>query len=154
MANKRGGGKGGPRPGMSAEERAEEAMQMLHARRSGASYDAIGRQFGLSSRAVFMKVQKLLADMPKEEAAELRALESQKLDFAEFSLRAQIKAGNVGAINALVRISESRRRLLGLNMPEQHEVKISREEESLIGQLASALTERQQRETEEGGTRG
>lgn len=139
MANKRGGGKGGPRPGMTAEERAEEAMQMLHARRSGASYDAIGRQFGLSSRAVFVKVQKLLSDMPKEEAAELRALESQKLDFAEFSLRAQIKAGNVGAINALVRISESRRRLLGLDMPQQHEVKISREEQSLAEQMAREL---------------
>lgn len=139
MANKRGGGKGGPRPGMTAEERAEEAMQMLHARRSGASYDAIGRQFGLSSRAVFVKVQKLLADMPKEEAAELRALESQKLDFAEFSLRAQIKAGNVGAINAMVRISESRRRLLGLDMPQQHEVKISREEQSLAEQMAREL---------------
>lgn len=139
MANKRGGGKGGPRPGMTAEERAEEAMQMLHARRSGASYDAIGRQFGLSSRAVFMKVQKLLSDMPKEEAAELRALESQKLDFAEFSLRAQIKAGNVGAINAMVRISESRRRLLGLDMPQQHEVKISREEQTLAEQMAREL---------------
>lgn len=139
MANKKGGGKGGPRPGMTAEERAEEAMQMLHARRAGASYDAIGRQFGLSSRAVFLKVQKLLQDMPKEEAAELRSLESQKLDFAEFSLRSQIKAGNIGAINAMVRISESRRRLLGLDMPQQHEVKISREEQSLAEQMAREL---------------
>lgn len=139
MANKRGGGKGGPRPGMTAEERAEEAMQMLHARRSGASYEAIGRQFGLSSRAVFVKVQKLLSDMPKEEAANLRALESQKLDYAELALREQIKAGNVGAINAMVRISESRRRLLGLDMPQQHEVKISREEQTLAEQMAREL---------------
>lgn len=139
MANKRGGGKGGPRPGMTAEQRAEEAMQMLHARRSGASYEAIGRQFGLSSRAVFVKVQKLLSDMPKEEAANLRALESQKLDYAELALREQIKAGNVGAINAMVRISESRRRLLGLDMPQQHEVKISREEQTLAEQMAREL---------------
>lgn len=154
MANKKGSHRGGPRPGMTEEERAREVQQMLAMRRAGASYSAIGDHFGIARETVFHKVRDELRNMPREEATELRALEAVKLDQAEFKLQAGIKAGDVKAITALVRVSESRRKLLGLDMPEQHEVKISREEESLIDQLASALTERQQRETEEGGTRG
>lgn len=152
MANFKGG-KGGRRKGMTDEDRAEELQQMLHARRAGASFAAIGRQFGISQHTVHDKIKAAIADMPKEEASELRSLEAQKLDFAETRLQDQIRAGNVPAINALVRLSESRRKLLGLDMPEQHEVKISREEESLIDQLASALTEQsKRREAEEEDT--
>lgn len=149
MSKKKDGSKGGPRAGMTDEERAEEVQQMLHARRAGASYAAIARQFGLNVKTVHEKITAALRDMPKDEAAELRMLEAQKLDYAETRLAGAIKVGDVKAINALVRISESRRKLLGLDMPEQHEVKISREEESLIDQLAAALTERAERERRE-----
>lgn len=149
MANKRGSGLGGPRAGMTDEQRAEETQQMLHARRAGASYAAIARQFGVSTKTVHDKVKAALADMPREAATELRALESQKLDYAEFALREQIKIGNVQAINTLVRISESRRRLLGLDMPEQHEVKITREEQTLAEQMARELQVKFTREADE-----
>lgn len=144
----RTGSRGGRRKGMTAEERAEEVQQMLHARRAGASYPAIARQFGLNVKTVHEKVTAALRDMPKEEAAELRALEAQKLDYAETRLQGQIMVGNVGAINALVRISESRRRLLGLDMPQQHEVKISREEQTLAEQMARELQTKFDREAD------
>lgn len=138
--------RGGPRTWMTQEERQQELFQMLHARRGGASYQAIANQFGLSVKTVHEKITAVLRDLPHSEAVELRALEAQKLDYAETRLQEAIKLGDTKAINTLVRISESRRRLLGLDMPEQHEVKISREEESLVDQLAKALTERHERE--------
>lgn len=131
---------------MTEEQRQEELAVMLRMRRAGADYAAIGRHFGISPPSVWEKVTKALRDMPKDEATELRTLEVAKLDFAETRLQDAVKVGDVTAINTLVRISESRRRLLGLDMPEQHEVKISREEETLVDQLAKALTERHERE--------
>jgi len=96
------------------------------------------------------KIRAELRNIPKDEATELRTLEALKLDQAEVHLQAGVKAGDPRAITTLVRISESRRRLLGLDMPEQHEVRISREEETLIDQLAAALAERDRREDREG----
>lgn len=142
--------RGGRRRGMTEEERQEEVWAMLHMRRGGASYAAIAAQHGLNVKTVHEKITAALRDIPKDEAAELRMLESQKLDYAETRLAGAIKVGDVKAINALIRISESRRKLLGLDMPEQHEVKISREEETLIDQLAAALAERDRREDHEG----
>lgn len=146
--SKKDGSKGGPRPGMTDEERAEEVQQMLHARRAGASYAAIARQFGLNVKTVHEKVTAALRDIPKDEATELRALEAQKLDYAETRLQDHIRVGDVQAINALVRISESRRRLLGLDMPEQHEVKVSNEEQSLMRQAVAALREKAERDAQ------
>lgn len=139
----------GRRPNISAEQLARETEQILSMRQAGASYSAIGRHLGLARETVYKRLKKELQDMPREQAAELRALEVLKLDRAEFQLQAGVKAGDVRSIGALVRISESRRKLLGLDMPEQHEVKISREEEALVDQLAAALTERDRREQQE-----
>ena len=142
--------RGGPRKGMTQEQREQELQQMLSMRRSGASYTAIARHFGLDRTVVAEKIRAELRNIPKDEATELRTLEALKLDQAEVHLQAGVKAGDPRAITTLVRISESRRRLLGLDMPEQHEVRISREEETLIDQLAAALAERDRREDREG----
>lgn len=142
--------RGGPRKGMTQEQREQELQQMLSMRRSGASYTAIARHFGLDRTVVTEKIRAELRNIPKDEATELRTLEALKLDQAEVHLQAGVKAGDPRAITTLVRISESRRRLLGLDMPEQHEVRISREEETLIDQLAAALAERDRREDHEG----
>lgn len=141
--------RGGPRKGMTQEQREQELQQMLSMRRSGASYTAIARHFGLDRTVVTEKIRAELRNIPKDEATELRTLEALKLDQAEVHLQAGVKAGDPRAITTLVRISESRRRLLGLDMPEQHEVRISREEETLIDQLAAALAERDRREDRE-----
>ena len=138
--------RGGPRTGMTAQEREQELVTILRMRRAGADYNAIGKHFGINPSTAYQKVRKAIQDMPKEEASELRALEAAKLDFAETHLQTGIKAGDTKSITALVRLSESRRKLLGLDMPEQHEVKITREEESLADQLAAALTEKIKRE--------
>lgn len=137
---------------MTEEERAAEVHQMVRMRTYGASYQAIGDHFGVSKDVAFRKIKAELRSLPQEDAADLRALEAAKLDAAELRLQDGIKEGNVAAINTLVRVSESRRKLLGLDLPEQHEVKISREEESLIDQLVNALTEQQTRQAGSGDT--
>lgn len=146
MANKKGGGKGGPRPGMTDEQREQEITTMLRMRRAGASYASIARQFGLSTETVFSKVKKALAAAPVEEANMLRSLEVQRLDYLEMQLQPLLQQHDVKAINQAMRLSESRRKLLGIDMPEQHEVKVSNEEQSLMRQALQGLREKSERD--------
>ncbi|WP_457832413.1 hypothetical protein, partial [Staphylococcus aureus] len=67
MAKKRPG----PRVGMTEEERLQEIEEMLRLRRMGASYEAIGREFGLTARTVWGKIDTYLKETPKHEAAQL-----------------------------------------------------------------------------------
>lgn len=145
----------GPRVGMTEEERLQEIEEMLRLRRMGASYEAIGREFGLTARTVWGKIDTYLKDTPKHEAAQLRVIEGRKLDHYELKLQADINKGDVPAINTAIRISERRCRMMGLDMPQQHEITVSKEEEALADQLVEEFLEdfrRAAREDEEHDT--
>lgn len=149
MTEKKYAKKAGPRTGMTAEDRARELESMIRMRRAGATYGAIAEEIGISRENVYIKIRDEIRRMPREQVDELRTMEVLRLDHAEEKLQAGIRTGHVPSIRALIALSESRRRLLGLDMPQQHEVKVSREEESLIDQLAEALTTQQNRQARE-----
>lgn len=129
----------GPRPGMTDEERAEETVRMLQMRQMGASYESIARHFRLNRKTVWERVTEYLRDMPADEATTLRMMESRRYDEYERRLQDGIVAGDVRAITAAIRLSERRCRLLGLDMPVQHEVSVDAETQVLAGQVVAAL---------------
>ena len=129
----------GPRPGMTDLDRAAETIEMLRMRQIGASYEAIARHFNLNRKTVWERVTKYLRDMPADEAETLRAMESRRYDEYERRLQDGIVAGDVRAITAAIRLSERRCRLLGLDMPVQHEVSVDAETQALAGQVVAAL---------------
>lgn len=133
--------KGGRRPGFTEEQRAEETAQMLKMRQMGASYEAIARHFNLNKKTVWERVTQMIRDMPADDATVLRALEARKYDVLEAQLQEGIKEGDTKAILAALRVSERRCRLLGLDMPEQFEVRIDAETQALADQVAGALRE-------------
>ena len=133
--------RGGRRPGMTEERRAEETAEMLQMRQMGASYEAIARHYNLNRKTVWERVTQALRDMPSDDAAILRALEARKYDVLEAQLQAGIKEGDTKAITTAIRVSERRCRLLGLDMPERHEVKIDAETQALADQVVGALQE-------------
>lgn len=149
MANKRGGGKGGPRKGMTDKERQEEVLAMLRMRRAGASYASIAAKLGVSAHTVYEKVKSALDAAPVEEATMLRAIEAQRLDYLELKLQPLLEEHDVRAIQQAIRLSESRRKLLGLDLPEQHEVKISTTEQTLMKQVVAAVQEQAERKAKE-----
>lgn len=126
---------------MTEERRAEETAEMLQMRQMGASYEAIARHYGLNRKTVWERVTQALRDMPSDDAAILRALEARKYDVLEAQLQAGIKEGDTKAITTAIRVSERRCRLLGLDMPERHEVKIDAETQALADQVVGALQE-------------
>ena len=131
----------GPRPGMTDLDRAAETIEMLRMRQIGASYEAIARHFNLNRKTVWERVTKYLRDMPADEAETLRAMESRRYDEYERRLQPGIQDGDVKAIGVAIRLSERRCKLLGLDMPVQHEVQVDAETAALADQVVSALAD-------------
>jgi Sigma-70, region 4 len=114
-------------------------------RASGLSYREIGRQLGISPANAHKRVSRALDRTRREPAAGLRELELERLDALQAALttvlrrqHVTISAGKVvldtdgqpylddgpvvAAAQALVRVQESRRKLLGLDEPARADV--------------------------------
>lgn len=101
---------------------AERAHQALELRKSGLSYLDVGKAIGRSESQAWKIVQAALRELPRENAEELRALESARLDELTRLSTIGTKLGDPQAISAAVRVSERRSKLLGLDAPSKHEL--------------------------------
>ncbi|WP_377271914.1 helix-turn-helix domain-containing protein [Peterkaempfera sp. SMS 1(5)a] len=139
-------------------EAAQRRANALELRSHGLTYDQIAEHLGISKSAAFETVQQGLADTVAEPAAAARKLELDRLDVlyqaAMRVLEAQhltVSHGKVvqhdgapleddgpvlNAIDRLVRISERRARLLGLDAPNR----VSVDAEKLGAEILTLLT--------------
>lgn len=105
----------------------------------GKPYREIAAELGISIPGAF-KIVKRVLERTRQEANEVaddvRALELERLDkMLDVALRLIETNDDLHAIDRAVRIMERRARLIGLDMPEQHEFSGS------IGLSVSALDE-------------
>jgi hypothetical protein len=129
------------RPTAPRVDAAERDARALELRADGLSFRQIGQQLGCSSTTAFRRVERGLDRTLREPADRVRALELHRLDQALAHTVAVLRARHVviqggravldpttgqpypdhgpalAAIDRLLRISESRRRLLGLDAP-------------------------------------
>lgn len=106
-------------------EISQRQILALDLRISGLSFRAIGEKLGISHQQVYRDIESelaRLADLRADKAETLRELELQRLDKIINSLDAWVASGNVGAVNAWIKTSERRSKLLGLDAPTKHEV--------------------------------
>ncbi|MFF4248635.1 hypothetical protein ACFYY2_29780 [Streptomyces sp. NPDC001822] len=94
-----------------------EQAACLELRLEGHSFRAIADQLGLSLGTAFTRVRDAISLEVNPLADELREIEVQRLDQYLARLAPKIRDGDDRAINTAVRISESRRRMLGLDRP-------------------------------------
>ena len=122
--------------------RDHEAAEM---RSRAMSYSAIGRHFNVSKQTAHNMVERAIADIPREGTEDVVRLELEKLDFLERTLydimqkehlivTASGKVATVDgvplpddgvtmkAIDGLLKVSERRGKILGINAPTKHEV--------------------------------
>lgn len=101
-------------------EAAEKRTRALQLRKAGATFDQIAQQVGYENRGIACRaVQQELAELPKEDAAELRDLEMARLDSLLTAMWPKAINGNGWAVDRVLRIMERRARLAGLDQPEQ-----------------------------------
>lgn len=107
-------------------EAKERALKALELRKKGVRYEQIAQQLGYSHRGsahkAVMKELKLLAKECLEEAAQVRDLELQRLDDLFLAAWKAIADGSESAIDRALRVSESRRKLMGLDAAEKVDV--------------------------------
>lgn len=122
-------------------------VEALHLRARGLPYEAVGEALGITKQAAFKLVSRALAATLQEAGEQLRQLELRRLDNLLTEAAAVLErthyymqGGKVviydgaplrddgptlAAIGQLVRLGESRRRLLGLDAPAKVDMKLS-----------------------------
>ena len=102
---------------MKAREREERSLNL---RKSGATYDSIGRSLGITTDGAYKATIRALRRLNEkiiEGADELRRLEVERLDKMLAAIWGQVLNGNQGAIDRALRIGERRAKLMGLDAP-------------------------------------
>lgn len=107
-------------------EAKERALKALELRKKGVRYEQIAQQLGYSNRGsahkAVMKELNLLAKECLEEASKVRDLELQRLDDLFLAAWKAIADGSESAIDRALRVSESRRKLMGLDAAQKVDV--------------------------------
>lgn len=105
-----------------AIERRQTAFEL---RKNGVTYRQIGQRLGVSETQAFKDVQAVVArlkELELEGLEDYRRLELERLDTALVAIVLQVRNGHLGAIDRWIRLSESRRKLLGLDSAEKVDV--------------------------------
>jgi hypothetical protein len=103
-------------------EREREALAL---RRRGMTFAAIGAELGFTEQAAHRAVQRALAKLAEEsrkEAVHLRTLELARLDALLEGVWSKAISGDVPAVGAVLKISERRAKLCGLDAPVRQEL--------------------------------
>lgn len=121
-------------------ETIESTRRALELRRNGASYRDIADKLQVSVATAHRYVQRELADVPAADRTQLRDLEAARLDALQALAWPQAKDGDLAAIRECRAISESRRKLFGLDAPQQVDLR-GVEEVDIMGTARSILAQ-------------
>ncbi len=98
-------------------------LRALELRLAGVTYEQIAEQLGYAGRSgAFKAVNTALKETLREPAEELRTLSAERLDRATLAIWRAVSAGDLQAIDRLLRIEARRARLLGLDAPSRQEL--------------------------------
>jgi hypothetical protein len=124
------------------EKAADRRVRALDLRKSGAGYRQIANTLAVSVSQAHDDVQialQALAKLEQASAEEYRAMELARLDMALLALASKMKLGDPAVVNAWVRVSESRRKLLGLDAPQAIDVQGALGQQQIIGVVLNLL---------------
>lgn len=125
---------------------AEQDSRAAHMRAEGRTYRAIAAELGVSVGTAYAAVQRAIAAVPVEAVGELRAVECARLDAVIAKLWDVVHAEHplisngrrfddvedagpvISALAGIVRASESKRKLLGLDAPARQTITVVNED--------------------------
>lgn len=104
---------------------AEKQRAALELRKAGATYRQIAAELGYSQgRSAQKAVETALEELRREPAEQLLELELQRLDRMQVGLWSHAVAGDLAAVQLVLRIMERRARYCGLDAPTKQNVSI------------------------------
>ena len=132
----------------SSTRAAENRVKAFELRKLGMSYRAIGEELGVTLKTAYQYVRFVLdelAEQTRESAIEVRDMELERLDACIVTVQGVIASQHtkpderLRAVNQLVKIGESRRKLLGLDAAQKVDHTSKGEGISLSGAPAVVL---------------
>ena len=129
-----------------SEDQIRREQQCLELRRAGVDYQTIAERVeGVTNRGTAHRlVQSALKRTLAEPAADVRTLEADRLDRLQAAVWPAALRGDVKAIDRVLRISDQRCRLLGLNAPIKTELTVALDEGQarlMLGFIQNVLTD-------------
>lgn len=106
-------GRGRPRP--PTPETLELERKVLELRRAGASFPDIEKQLKTPHSTVYSAYRRAIARTLREPAADVRALEADRLDRIQAAVWTKAMRGDLAAVDRVLRVMERRAELLGLD---------------------------------------
>lgn len=101
----------------------DKQRKALELRRSGATYIQIAKALGYQTPGGAERAVKASLDRITEEPArDVLKLELERLDVALRAIATSVSQGHLGAVDRWIRLSESRRHLLGLDAPAKIDI--------------------------------
>lgn len=103
----------------------EREVKALRLRIRGKSYEEIGQALGISRGGAYLAVLRRLRKLDTlatGEAVHLRCIESERLLFAMDAISLAVQDGDTDAVREWRQLSESMRKLWGLDAPHQQQI--------------------------------
>lgn len=115
--------RGHTKTGHNALAAAERQRQALELRKAGVGFQAIADRLGYKDHSgAYRAVKTALKKTLQEPADEVRRVEVERLDAMLLGLWSSAKAGNLLAVDRVLRIMQRRADLLGLDAPQKREI--------------------------------
>jgi hypothetical protein len=96
-------------------QRAEQAAIAIKMRNAGMSYEAIAQSLNIAKATAWRIATKALKELPAEDVETLRQVEGRRLEAIWAAFYPKAMDGDVDAAGVLIRVSNGRRRLFGLD---------------------------------------
>ena len=107
------------------ERAAERRLQAFQLRKAGYTYEAIGEALSISKVAAYKLVRRVVEGLNSQsqaEAKEYRALQLARLEDAVKAIWPRAMAGDLGAVDRLVKILEREAKLMCLDQPAKIDI--------------------------------
>ncbi len=101
-------------------ERELRRQQAMSLRVGGATFEQIGQALKITKASAYKLVMRTLEDTrvkTAQDAAALKDLANARIEDAIFRISRQVQAGNLGAVDRLIRLLDRQARLNGLDAP-------------------------------------
>lgn len=103
-------------------DRAERKKNALELRLAGASYRDIAQALEVSPATALQDCKEALADIPAQQADEMRTVELSRLDRLQRAVWPRAIKGDLQAVDRAIKIIDRRAKLFGLDAPQQVQI--------------------------------
>lgn len=103
-------------------DRAERKRNALELRLAGASYRDIAQALEVSPATALQDCKEALADIPVQQADEMRTVELSRLDRLQRAVWPRAVKGDLQAVDRAIKIIDRRAKLFGLDAPQQVQI--------------------------------